>query len=31
MTTRREEWLDSFRKYLGRVFGRWFAPRHLEA
>ena len=28
MTTRREEWLDSFRKFLGRVFGRWFAPRH---
>ena len=28
MTTRREDWLDSFRKFLGRVFRPWFAPRH---
>src|SRR5262245_59495335 len=27
-TTRREAELDRFRKLVGRVFRRWFAPRH---
>ena len=28
MTTRREDELDRFRKFLGRAFRPWFAPRH---